>query len=181
MTALDIIVYLLVGGGLVLGFMRGFVGEMLALLVWVAVVLVLRFLHTPFTERLEGPIGTWAGAAVLAFAILFAIVFFGGRLIARQIGGVTRRSAVGPVDKALGAGFGMLKGLIGATLLYLGAMLVYDTIYGRYSERPAWLVQSRTWPLLHASGRAIVDFVEQKRNGGEEPSGGQGHSAGNAV
>ena len=32
-----------------------------------------------------------------------------------------RNSVVGPVDRVLGAGFGALKGLIGATLLYLAA------------------------------------------------------------
>ena len=41
---------------------------------------------------------------------------------------------VGPVDRVLGAGFGALKGLIGATLLYLGVNLVYDTIWGRAAD-----------------------------------------------
>ena len=63
----------------------------------------------------------------------------------------------------LGAGFGALKGLIGATLLYLLLSLVYDTIWGRAAERPEWMAQSRTYPLLHASGEAIVDLVEARR------------------
>jgi membrane protein required for colicin V production len=48
-------------------------------------------------------------------------------------------------------------------LLYLAASLVYDTIHGRTAERPQWMLQSRTYPLLNASGRAIVDFVEARR------------------
>jgi len=63
----------------------------------------------------------------------------------------------------LGAGFGALKGLIGATLLYLAASLFYDTVYGRFSERPEWMANSRTYPLLQASGQAVVGFVEQRR------------------
>jgi membrane protein required for colicin V production len=63
----------------------------------------------------------------------------------------------------LGGGFGALKGLIGATLLYLAANLVYDTINGQAAERPEWIADSRSYPLLHASGRAIVDFIEAQR------------------
>ena len=164
MTALDIIVLLLVGGGAVLGGFRGFVQEVLALGAWVAAIVALKLAHTPATAMLEPVIGTWAGAAVLAFALVFGLVFLAGKLIARQIGGATRRSVIGPIDRVLGAGFGALKGLIGATLLYLAANLVYDTFNGRTAPRPDWMRDSRTYPLLYASGRAIVDFVEWRRN-----------------
>jgi membrane protein required for colicin V production len=48
-------------------------------------------------------------------------------------------------------------------LLYLAANLVYDTIYGQAAERPEWIADSRTYPLLHASGRAVVDLIEAGR------------------
>ena len=163
LTALDIIVLLLVGGGLVFGFLRGFTFEILSLIAWVGAVVALKFFHDPVRDWLLGPVGTYAGAAVLAFALVFGITFIVGKIIARKIGGATRKSVVGPIDRILGAGFGALKGLIGATLLYLGANLFYDTVYGRYAQRPGWMEDSRTYPLLNASGRAIVDFVEERR------------------
>lgn len=163
LTALDIIVLLLVGGGLVFGFLRGFTFEILSLIAWVGAIVALKFFHDPVRDWLMGPVGTYAGAAVLAFALVFGITFIVGKIVARKIGGATRKSVVGPVDRILGAGFGALKGLIGATLLYLGANLFYDTVYGRYAQRPAWMEESRTYPLLNASGRAIVDFVEERR------------------
>ncbi len=163
LTALDIIALLLVGGGLVFGFMRGFVFEVLSLAAWVAGILALRFLHEPVARALQGPVGTVSGASVLAFALIFGIVFIGGKLISRRIGGATRRSVVGPIDRVLGAGFGALKGLIGATLLYLAASLLYDTVYGRAAERPTWMTESRSWPLLHASGKTVVELVEARR------------------
>jgi membrane protein required for colicin V production len=165
MTALDIIVLVLVGGGTLLGARRGFVGEILSLAAWIVAIVALRLLHTPATNLLEGPIGTRAGAAVAAFFLVFGIVLLAGKLVARQVGGGVRRSVIGPIDRVLGAGFGALKGLIGATLLYLAANLVYDTVYGRASTRPEWMSTSRTYPLLYASGRAILDFVEWRRGG----------------
>jgi membrane protein required for colicin V production len=163
LTALDIIVLLLVGGGLVLGFMKGFVGEVLSLMAWVAGVVALKVLHEPVSAELLQPVGTPAGAAVLAFILIFGITFLVVKLIARRIGNATKKSAIGPVDRVLGGGFGALKGLIAATLLYLGANLFYDTVHGRFAERPDWMRNSRTFPLLYASGDAVVDFVERRR------------------
>jgi membrane protein required for colicin V production len=180
MTALDIIVLLLVLGGVVHGAIRGFVGEVLSLASWVAAILALKLFHSPVSEALAGPVGTTAGAAVLAFALVFGIVFIAGKLIARRLGGATKRSVVGPIDRVLGAGFGALKGLIGATLLYLGANLVYDTFYGASAQRPHWMANSRTYPLLHASGRAIVDFVEWRRGKPVEEEAAPGNGLGNA-
>ena len=169
MTALDIIVLLLVGGGLVLGWFKGFVGEVLSLSAWIVAIVFLKLLHTPVTQALTRPVGTPSGAAVLAFALVFGIVFLIGKLVARRVGGGVKKSVIGPVDRVLGSGFGALKGLIGATLLYLGANLVYDTLWGARAQRPEWMAQSRTYPLLYASGRAIVDFVEWRRGVPSEP------------
>ncbi|HYI39582.1 MAG TPA: CvpA family protein [Allosphingosinicella sp.] len=169
MTALDVIVLLLVGWNLVRGAMKGFVCEVLSLAAIVVAIVALKLLHTPVTTALEGPVGTQSGAAVLAFALVFGLVFLAGKLVARRVGGGVKRSMIGPVDRILGGGFGALKGIILATLLYLGANLVYDTIWGAQSERPAWMANSRTYPLLYASGRAIVDFVEWRRGAPAAP------------
>ena len=169
MTALDIIVLILVGGGLVQGWFKGFVGEVLSLASWIVAIVFLKLLHTPATNSLEATVGTRSGAAVLAFALVFGIVFFAGKLVARRVGGGVKRSVIGPVDRVLGSGFGALKGLIGATLLYLGFNLGYDTVWGPAAQRPEWLATSRTYPLLYASGRAIVDFVEWRRGAPSEP------------
>ena len=166
LTALDIIVLLLVGGGAVLGLMRGFVTEVISLFSWVAAIVALKLLHAPATEMLRGFVGTPGGAAVLAFALVFAVVFIAGKLIAGSLGRRTRQSVLGPVDRVLGLGFGALKGLLAATLLFLLANLGYDTVFGGEAKRPEWMKESRSFPLLNASGRAIIDFVEMRRKGG---------------
>jgi membrane protein required for colicin V production len=177
LTALDIVVVLLVGAGLVFGALRGFVSEILSLFAWFLAILALRYLHEPVRDLLVGPVGTVSGASVLAFAIVFGLVFLGGKLASRRLGGRVRNSVVGPVDRVLGAGFGALKGLIGATILYLVISLVYDTIWGRAAERPEWMTSSRTYPLLQSSGATIVDLVEARRGAAPAPQGNE--SAGN--
>lgn len=164
MTALDIVVLLIIGGCAVLGLMRGFVQETLALMAWVLGIFAVRLFQEPVAGLLMPFLGTESGAAVLALALVFGVFYLGGRMIARSIGARTRNSIVGPVDRVLGAGFGGVKGLIGATLAFMAFTLVYDTIFGAKATRPEWLATSRTYPLLAASGSAVSAFIDARRD-----------------
>jgi membrane protein required for colicin V production len=168
MTALDIFVLLLLLGGGAVGFVRGFIYEVLSLLAWVAAIVMIKLFHAQLSDGLSDHVGTAAGAAVLAFAILFVPTFILVTLLARSIGYRTRRSILGPVDRFLGGGFGLVKGLLAATIFFLFANLATDLVYGAQAERPAWMTSSRTYPLLNASGRAIVDWVETRRKLSDE-------------
>jgi membrane protein required for colicin V production len=36
-------------------------------------------------------------------------------------------------------------------------------VYGPQADRPLWMTSSRSYPLLNASGRSIVDWVQARR------------------
>ena len=165
MTALDVFVFLLLMGGGAVGFVRGFVHEVISLFAWIVGIAMLKLFHSQLWTGLIDSFHTSSpAAAVLAFAILFIPSFLIVKLLARSIGGKTRRHAVlGPFDRVLGGGFGALKGLLGATLFFLLANLATDMVYGPQADRPQWMTKSRTYPLLNASGRSIVDWVEARR------------------
>jgi membrane protein required for colicin V production len=162
LTPLDILVMIFVGGGALLGAMRGFVYEVLSLFAWAAVVIALKFLFAPVALMFGHYLGTSAGGALLAFAVVGGFVYIVARMIAARIGARTRQSILGPVDRLLGLGFGGIKGLIGVTLLFMAGNLVYDLIHGGLAPRPDWVSQSRTYPVLQASRRAIDDLVEYR-------------------
>jgi membrane protein required for colicin V production len=163
MTALDIVVLFLLGSGAVFGFMRGFVQEALSLIAWVMIIIAVRLLHSPVTEFLTAPVGTEAGAAVLAFLAISVVTFALGKGISKSIGSKSRKSVLGPIDRVLGFGFGIMKGLIGATLIFLLLVMAYETVFGGQEKRPEWMTASRTYPLLNASGEAMSGFVAQRR------------------
>jgi membrane protein required for colicin V production len=166
MTALDVFVFLLLIGGAAIGIVRGFVHEVISLFAWIVGIAMLKLFHTQLWTGIENMFHTSpAAGAVIAFAILFVPSFLIVKLLARSLGGKTRRSPVlGPVDRVLGGGFGALKGLLGVTLFFLLANLATDMTYGPQADRPGWMTRSRTYPLLNASGRAIVDWVEARRH-----------------
>ena len=169
MTALDIVAIVLLGGGAAFGAVRGFVHEALSLFAWVLAVMAVKFFYVPTTNLLAGPIGTGSGAAVAAVVILFGVTFLIGRLLAVSLGKRTRQSVLGPVDRVLGLGFGFVKGLIAASLLFLLATLVIDTVRGGPANRPDWMRNARSYPLLNATSRAMVDYVNRRRTIGGEP------------
>ena len=91
--------------------------------------------HAPLQLRLAPHVGTDSGASALAFALLFLPTYIAFRLFARAVGLRARKSLLGPVDRVLGGGFGMVKGLLGATLVFLLANLATDMVYGG-TQRP---------------------------------------------
>ena len=170
MTALDIIVIILLAGGAILGFRRGFVQEVLSLFAWMAVIIVIRIGHGAATQYLVEPVGSESGASVLALVLLFAITYFLGKWVASSIGDRVRRSVLGPIDRVLGFGFGALKGLIIATLLFQLTVMVLALIRPGEAQ-PEWMRCSRTFPLLNASGDALIDYVGKTRNTAEDEGG----------
>ena len=164
LTTMDAIVLVLLLGLGIWGALRGFVTEILSLFAWAAAIFALKLLHQPATRLLQAHlVSGWGAAAVLAFVLVFLGVYLAGRLVAGALGRRTRQSVLGPLDRLLGAGFGALKGLLVATVLFLGANLLIDLARGQAGTRPDWMRQSRTYPLLNASGRAVVDWVRARR------------------
>jgi len=74
----------------------------------------------------------------------------------------TRASVIGPVDRLLGLGFGLAKGVVAAVLLFLLANLSMEII-SPGSPPPLWLKEARSAPVLAILSRALVDFVEEQR------------------
>lgn len=164
LTTMDMLVLLLIAGLGVWGGIKGFVAEVLALFTWFAAIYALKLLHAPVAAQVQRHLVHGIGAAaVVAFALVFGGTYLLGRLVAGALGRRTRQSVLGPADRVLGAGFGALKGLLIATVVFLLVNLLIDLGRGRAAPRPDWMRQSRTYPLLGASGRAVIDWVRLRR------------------
>jgi len=170
MTALDIITLLLVGVAGFFGFMRGFVSEILSLVAWVVAIAAVKLFEPLVASLLVGWVGTESGAAVLAFALVFGVTFVAVRMMAKSMGATTRNSLLGPVDRLLGFGFGALKGLFGAVILFLLLTLVIDTWSGGDEPRPKWLTKSKSYPLLNASAGALVSYIQERQHHHPRPA-----------
>jgi membrane protein required for colicin V production len=167
MAMLDIAVFLLLGGFGIRGLIAGFVKESLSLVAVVAGIAAVRIFHAPVTAFLTPNLGTEYGAAMLAFIVVFGAVFIAIKLFASSIASQIHSSSLGTVDRLLGLGFGMVKGMLVAALAYVAFTIVYDALYGELAPRPDWMRLTRSYPLLNASGEAVSSWVARSsREGG---------------
>ncbi|MCB2066479.1 MAG: CvpA family protein [Erythrobacter sp.] len=162
MTGFDLIVLLIVGVAAVGGFLRGFVQEVLSLAAWVLAVLAIRFLHTDLTAAILGFMGSPVTASILAFALLLLVPYAAMKLIASMAGSSARRSALSPIDKVLGFGFGAVKGLVIVVIAFSVLVLGYDTVWGSQG-RPVWISEARSYQLVDAGSRAMVQIIAERR------------------
>jgi membrane protein required for colicin V production len=162
MTGFDILVLVVVGLAATFGFLRGFVQEAISLFAGAVAIFAIHMLHTPLAQVLTPHIGTESGASVLAFFLLLIVPYVLVRAVARYLGTASRASALAPVDRVLGFGFGAVKGTLIIVLGYSVLILGYDTIWGP-KGRPGWITHSRTYNFIDASSEALVKMISQRR------------------
>ncbi|UYH55807.1 CvpA family protein [Qipengyuania sp. SS22] len=162
MTGFDYIVLLIVGIAAVGGFLRGFLQEVLSLAAWVLAAFAIRFLHTPLTAALQDHIGPHITTSLLSFTLLLLIPYAAMKVIANNVGTASRGSVLGPVDRVLGFGFGALKGMVIVVIAFSLLVLGYDTVWG-FKGRPNWITTARSYELVDASSRALVEVLADRR------------------
>lgn len=161
MTGFDLIVLMVVGVAAIGGFTRGFVQEILSLAAWVLAVLAIHSLHTPLYDWLLPKVGNPATSATAAFVLLLLIPYAAMKLIAGRLGETTRTSLLGPIDRVLGFGFGMVKGAIVVVCGFAILVLGYDAAWG-IAGRPDWIKQARTYPLVNAAADSMVKLIDDR-------------------
>jgi membrane protein required for colicin V production len=166
-TGFDWVVVALVGLLALAGLLRGFTHEALSLAGWIGAAVVVRFFHEEVTGWLAPRVGGEASGAIIAFLLLFFGTVIAARLLAGTVGGAAKRSVLGPMDRLLGLGFGALKGVILASVLFLLAQFATG-LFDDDRTPPDWLLQSRSAPLLALSANAMVGWVQTMQDKGPD-------------
>jgi membrane protein required for colicin V production len=149
---LDIGLLAFLGLSMLIGLMRGFVFELLSLAGWFAAYFAARF-GTP-TAQPWLHIGE-AGSSLnygATFACVFLVALVVWSIAARLVRALIRVTPLSAVDRVLGAGFGLVRGLV---VLLIAALLIGVSPWGQsafwqQSMGVAWLnaVVKELRPLL---------------------------------
>jgi membrane protein required for colicin V production len=158
LAGFDWIVVLIVGATSVLGLMRGFITEVASLAGWVAGFVAVRLFYTPARAIFETASGSEVMAAVAAVLGPFLLAVLLVKLIGSFLSSAAKDSGVGPVDRLLGLGFGLVKGFLAASLIFLIITLGLKIVPGD-DKRPDWLAKAKTTPTLALVASAMVSYV----------------------
>ncbi|MFI0546693.1 MAG: CvpA family protein [Brachymonas sp.] len=149
---------------LLLGLWRGLIYEVFSLVGWVAAFGLAQHYAAALQPKLAGllALGNWgsAGQYALSFCVIFVAVLVLAGLLAWGLKQLTAAVGLKPVDRLLGAGFGLLRALL--ILLILTALahltpLQHDTDW-RQAQAAPHLDRSLTEvkPLLPAKIQAYL-------------------------
>lgn len=159
-TQFDIIVLVLLLISAVVGFFRGAVREVVALvaLLAAAVTAILSLpIMTPYAAKLIHT--EWlalAATLIVVFLVTYVVVRVTGGVVARQI---QQTSFLGILDRSLGLFIGLARGL-----LVLGALNLMFNAATPEDLRPQWIVKATTWPLAQNMGRLLTALAPQGLN-----------------
>ena len=162
MNGFDIIVLIIVGVAAVGGFLRGLVQEVLSLAAWALAAAAIYYLHRPLTEAIREYLDTEPTTSILAFALLLLIPYAAMKVIANNAGEAARGSIMGPIDRVLGFGFGMIKGALIMVFAFSVIALGFDSMWG-YKGRPAWITTARTYPVIDSASSDLVNIIAERR------------------
>lgn len=145
------------------GVLRGFVKEALGLAAWVIGLWVALAHWDMLAAKLQGPIESHSTAAVIAFAILLIGVLVLGAVINHFVAKGLEQSGLQPLDRALGALFGLVRGaaIVAVLLLFAGLLHADGTASWKRSTLLPYFGPVVKWLRTHLDnqpdfGRAIV-------------------------
>lgn len=153
----DIAMIAVVALSALVGAVRGLTFELLSVAGWIAAWLAGLWLGPWLAPYL--PIGT-AGSplnVVVSFACAFIVVLIAWGLMARAVSTVIKRTVLSPVDRLLGAAFGLVRGGVG--LLAIVAVLVHTPAVSTAAWRDSIGV---VW--LNAMLRELMPYVAPRRD-----------------
>jgi membrane protein required for colicin V production len=113
----DYIILGIIAISVVVGLLRGFIKEVLALLVWVAAFLIAYNFTGDVAGWLEGGISLPSARMAIGFAGLFITTLLLGGLLTYLLGELVDRTGLTGTDRLIGGVFGLLRGVALAVAL----------------------------------------------------------------
>jgi len=153
MNVLDIIVVAVVAISGLFAFVRGFAREMLSIAAWVGAAAVTFYLFEPSRMLARGMMKPWL-ADVVAPVVVFVFCLIVFSIITGVLSNQVRQSSLGAVDRALGMIFGVARGILVVCAAYL-----VMTRFLAPEDRPNWVIQAHTQPLLEAGAQRLNALI----------------------
>jgi len=133
---------------------RGFLSETLSIFAWAAAAFACLYFGAWLVPLAHGVIASPLGAALLAYAGVFLAVFIPLSFLSHRMSQSVKNSPIGPLDRALGLAFGVVRGLVIVGLAYLAF-----TYFVPVKDQPRWMTGARSLPLIQQTGDVLLTLV----------------------
>ena len=125
MTGADVLILLVLLGSTLIGLLRGFMREAVSLAFWIVAIWAAWKFGPTVEPHLGGlladpKIAPWVGRFVILMLVLLI-----GWVIGMLLSYFTRSMGLGPLDRAIGLLFGILRGMVLVGLMIIGGELLH--------------------------------------------------------
>ena len=155
MVALDWVFALVLLASLLLGALRGLVYEVLSVVSWIAAFLLAQMFAPDIARWIPMGDSSQVAKYAAAFVLVFLLVVIAGALLAWLTKKAVEAVGLRPVDRVLGAGFGLLRG---ALLLMAIAIVVNMTPL----RRGGWWVESQGAAMSTAAVKQLKPVLPER-------------------
>ena len=122
---LDGLIIVVMVASLLVGLLRGFVRESLALLVWVLALWLSYHAANTWQSLLQTHIHTETVRYWIVFAVVFVVVMVVGFIVRAWLAKLLEKLGLGVIDHVLGGLFGFIRGALIMALLLLFAQMTF--------------------------------------------------------
>ena len=140
---------------MLLGAWRGLVYEVLSVLGWAVSFYAAQWFAPTVADLLPRQSTTDAVRYAAAFVLIFIVAIFAAGFVAFLLKKLIEAIGLRPVDRTMGAAFGLVRGLI----LLLAAAVVMDMTALKVSD---WWQESKGAPLLTATLKGLKPMLPEK-------------------
>ena len=155
LTIFDYVVLGVVGLSSIIGFKRGFSTEVLTLGSWAgAIFITLLSLASGAKDFGRTLVSAEPVADILTATIIFIVSLIALKMLAGIIGDGIKSSIVGPLDRALGTLFGLLRGSLIVSAIYL--IVIY---FVSEKNLPEWAQTARLKPLASYGAHMLGSVI----------------------
>src|SRR6201996_9295548 len=153
---IDLLVIGLVIASAVYATYRGFVAETLSIFAWAAAALATLYFAPSAVQLLNGMFSP-VMATLAAYIGVFLLVLIPLSFLSFRFAQGVQSSALGTLDRSMGAVFGIIRGLILIAMAYLLFTLIVPV-----KKQPDWIADAWTLPLVQDTGDVLLSLVPDK-------------------
>lgn len=157
-TLVDLFVALVVIASMGFAIYRGFVRETLSIFSWAAAAFATLYFGR-YVVPLMTPHFSPLMSEVMAYSAVFVLVLLPLSFIGHRVSQSVQGSQVGPVDRSLGAAFGVLRGLAVVAMFYI----LYSLIVPVHAQK-AWITTARSLPLIQTSAKVLLSLLPSNQS-----------------
>jgi membrane protein required for colicin V production len=133
---------------------RGFLWETLTIFEWVAAAFACLYFGPYLIPMMRSLVSQPWLASLLAYAAVFLAVFIPLAFMSHRFSESVKNSPIGPLDRAAGVAFGVVRGLVIVGLAYLAY-----TYFNPIREQPRWLTEAELLPVVQSTAEVLLSVV----------------------